>query len=256
MTQFKHTIIYLIGFCLIFLVMSYIVSVNKELAVYSANTVWIPKDFLISCFTGIFASFMVLIATEVYKFFQMKRAMEQWLFEQMATIYGQLHIAEKGIENLLSSDKDVPKNLLHYLSDTIKQVTPRIRTFDYNTLIKRKDTRIIIKIIQRLHSSQLSNLDSLANDCLYLEMAIINDNIKEHENGSFSAIITSGSHNTNKTLKALLKEIQNIKPLMATNLAELNAVCEERFHWSEICSQISSMPTLDTSLEEFWAKWD
>lgn len=90
MTQFKHTIIYLIGFCLFFFAMSYIVSVNRELTICSANSVWIPNDFLLSCFTGIFASFMVLIATEVYKFFQMKRSMEQRLYEEMATIYGQL----------------------------------------------------------------------------------------------------------------------------------------------------------------------
>lgn len=256
MTQFKHTIIYLIGFCLFFLVMSYIVSVNKEFAICSANSVWMPKDFLLSCFTGIFASFIVLIATEVYKFFQMKRSMEQWLYEQMATIYGQLHIAENCIQKLLSSNERMPTNLLHYLSKTIRQMTPGMRVFDYNPLFKGKNTRIIIRIIQRLQSAQLNRLESLANDCIYLEMAIIADNLKECGNEVLSPVITSDSPNTNKTLIALLKEIQSIKPLMATNLAELNAVCEDRFHWSEISSQISSMPTIDASLEDFWAKWD
>lgn len=61
---------------------------------------------------------------------------------------------------------------------------------------------------------------------------------------------------TNSIRYALLKEIQNLKPQIFTNLAELNAVCDDRFHWSEISSQISSMPTFDTSLENFWAKWD
>ena len=87
-------------------------------------------------------------------------------------------------------------------------------------------------------------------------MAIIADNLNEHGNGVLSPVITSDSSNTNKTLIALLKEIQSIKPLMATNLAELNAACEDRFHWSEVSSQISSMPTVDASLEDFWAKWD
>lgn len=256
MTQFKHTIIYMIVFCLFFLVMSYIVSVNKELAICSANSVWVPKDFLLSCFTGIFASFMVLIATEVYKFFQMKRSMEQRLYEEMATIYGQLHIAENGIQNLLSSNERMPTNLLHYLSKAIRQMTAGMRTFDYNPMFKGKNTRIIIRIIQRLQSAQLNRLESLANDCIYLEMAIIADNIKGHENGVLSPIITSGSPNTNKTLIALLKEIQSIKPLITTNLAELNAACENRFHWSEFCSQTSSLHTIAPALEDFWAKWD
>lgn len=41
MTQLKRTIIYMIVFCLIFLGLSYLVSVNKELVFYSANSAWI-----------------------------------------------------------------------------------------------------------------------------------------------------------------------------------------------------------------------
>lgn len=256
MTQLKHTILYLVTFCILFLVMSYIVSVNKELVFYSSNSAWISNDFLLSCFTGIFASFMVLIVTEVYKFFQTKRSMEQWLFMQMVTIYIQLHIAEKNIQNLSSSVKCVPTNLLHYLSNTINQLTPAIRVFDYNPLINNKKTKKIIGIIKRLLSYQLNNWDSLANECIYLEIAICTDKIDELEKGVDSSVITFASPNTNKTIIALLKEIQYIKSQVATNITELNTACNNRFHWSEVGSQISSMPTIDTSLEGFWARWN
>lgn len=256
MTQLKHSILYLIVSCILFLGMSYFVSVNKELVFCSANSAWISNDFLLSCFTGIFASFMVLIATEVYKFFQIKRSMEQWLFMQMATIYGQLHIAETNIQKLLSSVESVPTNLLHYLSNTIKQLTPGMRAFDYNPLFKTKNEKAINIIIQRLYSAQLSDWESLANDCIYLEIAIGTDKIKEHEKGVFSPVITFSSPNTNRTLVTLLKEIQNIKSQITINITELNAACNDRFHWSEIGSQISTMPTIDTSLESFWARWN
>ena len=72
MTQLKHTIIYMIVFCLIFLGLSYLVSVNKELVFYSANSAWISNDFLLSCFTGIFASLMVLITTGYINSFKLK----------------------------------------------------------------------------------------------------------------------------------------------------------------------------------------
>ena len=256
MTQLKHTIIYMIVFCLIFLGLSYLVSVNKELVFYSANSAWISNDFLLSCFTGIFASLMVLITTELYKFFQMKRSMEQWFFMQMATIYGQLHIAETNIRNLLSSKESIPTNLLHYLSNIIKQLTPAMRVVDYNPLFETKNTKTIVKIIKRLHSVQLNNLESLANDCIYLEMAVCTDKIKEHEKGALTPVITFVSPNTNRTLIALLNEIQNTKSQMTINIAELNAACYDRFKWSEVNSQISAMPTIDTSLEGFWARWE
>ena len=256
MTQLKHTILYLVTFCILFLVMSYFVSVNKELVFCSVNSAWISNDFMLSCFTGISASFMVLIATEVYKFFQMKESMEQWLFMQMVTIYSQLHIAETSIQSLSSSVENVPTNLLHYLSNTLKQVTPGMRAVDYNPLFKTKNTKTIIKIIQRLHSAQLSSWESLANDCIYLEIAIGTDKIKEHEKGVFTPAVTFVSPNTNRTLITLLKEIQNVKSQITIDITELNAACSDRFHWSEVSSQISSTPTIDTSLEGFWARWD
>lgn len=256
MTQLKNTIFYLIGICILFLAISYFVSVNKELAFCSANSAWISNDFLLSCFTGIFASFMVLIATEIYKFFQMKKSVEQWLFIQLTTFYGQLHIAEKNTQNLLSSKERIPTNLLHSLANTIKQLTPGMRSFDYNPLFKTKKAKAIIQIIQRLHSAQLNNWDSLASDCIYLEIAIGTDKIDEHNKKIFNPVITFASPNTNRTLIALLKEIQYVKSQTNINITELNAACDNRFHWSEIENQISTMPTIDTSLEGFWKKWN
>lgn len=84
---------------------------------------------------------------------------------------------------LLSSRESVPSNLLYLLSYTIKQLTPAIREFDYNPLINNKKTKKIIGIIKRLLSSQLNNWDSLANECIYLEIAICTDKIDEHEKG-------------------------------------------------------------------------
>lgn len=186
----------------------------------------------------------------------MKRSMEQWLFMQMVIIYSQLHIAETNIQSLLSSVENVPTNLLHYLSNTIKQVTPGMRAFDYNPLFKTKNTKTIIKIIQRLHSAQLNSWESLANDCIYLEIAIGTDKIKEYEKGVITPVITFESPNTNRTLITLLKEIESIKSQININITELNAVCNERFHWNEVSSQISSIPTINTSLEDFWARWN
>lgn len=131
-----------------------------------------------------------------------------------------------------------------------------MRAVDYNPLFKTKNTKTIIKIIQRLHSAQLSSWESLANDCIYLEIAIGTDKIKEHEKGVFTPAVTFVSPNTNRTLITLLKEIQNVKSQITIDITELNAACSDRFHWSEVSSQISSTPTIDTSLEGFWARWD
>ncbi|MCX4333599.1 MAG: hypothetical protein OSJ55_01840 [Bacteroidales bacterium] len=89
-----------------------------------------------------------------------------------------------------------------------------------------------------------------------MEIAIGTDKIKEYEKGVFTPVITFESPNTNRTLITLLKEIQNIKSQITINITEFNAVCNDRFRWNEVGSQISSMPTINTSLEDFWERWN
>lgn len=59
----------------------------------------------------------------------------------------------------------------------------------YNPLVKTKKTKTIIKIINRLHSAQLGNLEALANDCIYLEIAIIQIKLKNMKRGYFLPLL-------------------------------------------------------------------
>lgn len=130
MTQLKHTIIYLIILCILCLAISYTISINMEIGFCAINTRLISNNFLFTCFSGAFASILVVIATEVYRFIQMKKSIEQFFFSQLAFIYGQLQAANTNITNLLYNKELVSDNLLNYLSNTIKQITPSLRSLD------------------------------------------------------------------------------------------------------------------------------
>ena len=124
MTQLKHTIIYLIILSMLCLAISYVISVNMEIGFCVINSRFISNYFLFTCFSGAFASILVVIATEVYRFIQKKKSIEQFLFSQLVFIYGQLQIANTNITNLLNNKGLVPDNLLGSLSNTITQITP------------------------------------------------------------------------------------------------------------------------------------
>lgn len=255
MTQLKHTIYYLAGLCLAILIISYLVSINNEIHFWVLNSPWISNEFLFSCCIGIFASIAVLISTELYKSFQIQKSVEQFLFTQLAYLYGQLQIANANISNLLSGNQIIADNLLNSLSYTLSHITPMLRSVDYNPLCCTKQVKIVSEIVERIRSAQLQEIDNLAADCNYLGVAINTDKINSINNADLSHNITAKFQNTYKTLLALNKEIQQIKSKILIDITELNTACDNRFHWNEVEQQISNVPTIDTSLTNFWTKY-
>ena len=226
------------------------------MGICAVNSTFISNNFLFTCFSGIFASLLVLIVTEAYRFFQTRKAVEQFMFGQLAFLYGQLQIANTNIHNLLSGDKLVAENLLEYLSTSIKQITTSLRSLDYNPIIPNNRARIIKNVVIRLFSTEIPHLDSFAGNCIYLPIAINTDKMDAMQNGKSNLVVTSSSPNTNKTLKLLNDDISRLKAQILIDLTELNAVCDNRFHWTDVEQKISQVSAPDSSLTGFWARYD
>lgn len=251
MTPIKKTIDYLLILGLIFLLLSYLISVNKEQVFFTINSMWMSNDFLFACFSGIFASVTVLLATEIYKYFQTKRGIEQFLFTQLAFLYGQLQIADRNIHKIQSNDEEVSCNLFDYLTFYIQNILPQLRSIDYNPIIKTNHTNVIRQVIFRLFSKQIADLDTLGRECIYLPMAINTDKIDYLKMGIQNPIVKASSPTTSKVLLALQKEIKVNMNRLQIDISEINAVCNNRFHWAETEQNISSVPMPDTSIEKF-----
>lgn len=256
MTQLKHSIIYLVILSMLCLVISYVISVNMETEFCVINSRFISNNFLFTCFSGAFASILVLLATEIYRFIQTKKSIEQFLFSQLAFIYGQLQVANANITNVLNDNGLVSDNLLSCLSSTITQITFSLRSLDYNPFFSFNRSRAIKRIITRLFSTEIIQLDSLTNDCLCLPIAIYADKLDFLSRGDSNTSITSTSPKTQKVLNILNKEIIQLKSQILIDLKELNTSCDNSFHWNDVEKKLSDVPMLDTSLSAFFSKYD
>ena len=147
-------------------------------------------------------------------------------------------------------------NLLNYLANTIKQITPSLRSLDYNPFFPSNRSRAIKRIITRLFSTEINQLDSLACDCIYLPMAINTDKSDALRKGESNAVITSASPNTQKALNVLNKEIIRLISQILIDLTELNTACDNSFHWNDIEKKLSDVPKPDSSLSAFFSKYD
>lgn len=254
MTQIKQTIIFLAILGIVFMGIAYAISVNMEIGIWSINSNYISNNFLFTCFSGAFASILVLLATEIFRFRQNRNNFEQFLFSQLAYLYGQLQIAHNNITKLLNKPEPIPSNLLNLLAYTINQITPSLRSLDYNKFISTNKTRIIYGIVNRLVSSEISQMDELSRECIYLPMAIATDKMDILNHGNPNPSITALSPNTQKVLKVLLQEISMMESRISFDITELNAVCANRFHWNDLENAILNIPDTESSLEAFYSK--
>lgn len=197
---------------------------------------------------------IVLIATEVYKYIQVKKGIEQFLFTQLAFIYGQLQIADRNINKILSNDEEVICNLFDYLTFYLQQILPQLRVTNYNPIIRTTQTNVIEKVIFRLFSEQITSLDTLGRECVYLPMAINTDKIEYLQKGVQNPIVKGSSPTTNKVLLTLQKIIRKNIDHLQIDISEINAVCDNRFHWAETQRNMSNMSFPDNSLESFLEK--
>lgn len=253
MTQLKHTIYLLASFGLVFLGITYAISVNMEIVFWPIDSNYISNNFLFTCFSGAFASILVLLITEIYRYVQNQKDFERFIFSQLVLIYGQLQIAHTNITNRLNKPELIPNNLLNQLAYTINQITPSLSSLDFNTFISTHKTRIINGIVDRLKSNEIFLMNDLSRECLYLPMAIATDKIDILNQGNPHPIITSVSPNTLNVLRVLLQDISLIESKISFNITELNAVCNNRFHWSNLENAISTIPNSECSLEEFFS---
>lgn len=254
MTQIKQTIIFLAILGFVFIGIAYAISVNMEIGIWSINSNYISNNFLFTCFSGAFASILVLLATEIYRFRQNQKDFEQILFSQLAYLYGQLQIAHNNITKLLNKPEPIPNNLLNQLAYTINQITPSLRSLDYNKFISTNKTRIIDGIVSRLVSSEIAQMNELSHECIYLPMAITTDKMDILKHGNSNPSITALSPNTQKVLQVLLHEISIMKSRISFDITELNAVCDNRFHWNNLENTILNIPDTESSLEAFYLK--
>ncbi len=72
---------------LIFLILTYIVSVNIDSSFIAVNTVWLSNNFLITLFGGVFASMLVVGLCEVQNYLSAKSNAEQYIFFQGMYLY-------------------------------------------------------------------------------------------------------------------------------------------------------------------------
>lgn len=234
----------------IFLVLTYVVSVNMDNSFVKLNTPWISNNFMLTVTGGVFASVLVVLLCEVRKYCYIKASTEDQMFWQGFYLFEALQQEKQNIDNYLSHpDICIPPNLVDETTRTIQCQINVLRTIEYVTFMHTLDT-LMVEHGKFVSESTLQFLPVLQGP-RKLESAILETKIaateKEIEmlkarmarseaNGWCAAPtvpITSSAERVNKALTDLSAALEADIEFTDKYLQKVDQYCRNRFALSE-----------------------
>ena len=227
-------------FTILFLVLTYIVSVNMEIEFIAFNSPWLSNNFLLTLFGGVFASMLVVVLCEIQKYLSAKANTEQYLFFQGLYLYQTLE-QMRVIANdyLVHQEYQVTENLFDESVRTIQAEMNALQVTDYATFRQKQETLMFEH--GRFRVETLPKLQPLLQSGTRLRIAIneaqIEDLQKQMESHQYVCsrpAITSSRGRISQALKCEEVLFSEAVALMDKYLATVDSYCGKRFKWAEV----------------------
>lgn len=222
----------------VFLMLTYIISVNTENSWIVLDTPWISNNFVFAIAGGSLASLLVVLACEIQKYQSIKRQIEDYIFSQLFSLYEQVIIIHYNTKRQLNDvSSPVPSNLIDDLANRGKMCLANLTTIDYFTFCKHNTIKE--QLIQYRGNSG-TRIQLFLQNSIFLKMAINDDKIALLKQGR-DELITSNMPKTHQTLKKIFDESSVVLSFLEKFLDIINKDCNKRYHWSELKRNVISV---------------
>ena len=224
---------------IVFLILTYVATVNAEAHFVVLDSVWISNNFLITLFGGVFASMLVVLLCEIQKYLSSKRRTEQYLFYQSLYLYQALVQARIFIEDYLSHEEWIlPDNLFDESVRKIQCQLNAIQTTDYVTF-KHDEDSLMVKH-GRFCDEILPKLQPILQCGNHLRISIneakidyLQKQIDTPMNTFRNLLITSKTSPVNKVLQEEKKNISSCEVMVDDYITTVDKYCNKTFKWAE-----------------------
>jgi len=225
---------------IVFLILTYSVTVNSEGHFISVNSVWISNSFLITLFGGVFASMLVVVLCEIQKYLSAKASTEEYLFYQSLYLYQTLMQMKTIIGDYLNHNEwPVPENLFDESIRMVQSEMNALQITDYATFKHGEKTLMVEH--GRFRIDTLPKIQPLLQGGIRLRLAINETDIEYLENQlathSYSGArkqITSNSSRVARMLNDELELVTDSVELVDKYISLLNDHCSNRYKWNEV----------------------
>lgn len=225
---------------LVFLVLTYLVSVNIEGDFIKFHTVWLSNTFLLTLFGGVFASMLVVVLCEIQKYLSAKANIEQFLFYQGLYLYQALQqMRVIALDYLEHKEWIIPENLFDESVRMIRGEMIALQNTDYATFKQQKDTLAYVHGVFR--NDTLRGLQPLLQSNIRLKLSInqtqLDDLEKQRETHIYHEGVQKVSSEYHRVNKILMDEVELLEEAILSvdkYIGDVDAYCGKRFEWDKI----------------------
>ena len=225
---------------LLFLLLTYIASVNYEIHFISVNSEWVSNSFFITIFGGLFTSILVVELCEIQKYLRVKADTEQFIFYHSLYLYMALKQMKVNIEDYLNSDNWlIPENLFDESVRVIQGEIHELQNTDYATF--RNDDKTLMKEHERFRIETLPKIQPFLQSGTRLRIAIVEtekgflqDQLNNHIFEGLRKQITIKDPKVTQTLINELNATNAYIGLVGQYIALVNMYCKDRYKWDDM----------------------
>ena len=201
---------------------------------------WLSTSFLTSIFSGIFASFLVVLITELKKYFVNKKAAENQIYWTCLHMYTEL-VAEIQLIDTFLDDTNaiVPEKVLSNRMPNIQYFINQLHCTNYVTI--NKHNKFFLQF-QNFETSNIYRIQNYVNNSFSLDIAIKKEKIFYLQNGSHQNPTAQNSL-VNEALKNIKVEANTCKTITNDFLDIITSFFPKQFDWKANKEEIDKMGT-------------
>lgn len=227
----------LIKFYLITSVMAFISCYITSIVAFEKT--WINSNFLFSIFSGVFASFIVLLITEIKKYFDNKIIAENSIYGNCIGLYTELTVQIKQLNMYLENKDEIfPKAILERRMPILSSYNNALRFIDYTTMRKKN---VLFNRYVSFVKHEVPNIELHIANCNNLQIAVNQTQIEYLKQGVMGYNPTIADPLVKIAIQKIIASAEVQRDIIDEFLQTMMSFYRNRFNWEKEKSSINQV---------------
>lgn len=193
------------------------------------DSAWVNSGFLFSIFSGVFASFVVVLITEIKKYFDSKHMAENCMYANGAGLYRELTVQIKQLDMYIKNKAEVfPGAILENRIPVLASYNNALRFIDYTPM--RKNATLSLRFSAFIQQ-EIPNIDRHIGNCNNLPIAVAQTQVNQLKRGISGYNPTAADPLVNTAAQKIKASAEARRVAVDGFLQTLVSLYPNRFNW-------------------------
>lgn len=190
---------------------------------------WINSNFLFSVFSGVFASFIVVLITEIKKYFDNKSIAENCIYGNCVGVYTELTFQIKQLDMYLKNKEEIfPGTILENRMSFLASYNNALRLIDYTTMRKKN---VLFHRFINFVQQEVPKVEQHIGNCCNLQIAVNQTQINHLKQGILGYNPTTADPMVNMASQKIKFSAEARRVAIDEFLQTMASFYPNRFNW-------------------------